>query len=144
VASGDQQPEQWADAPAGAPTSSTILVVVAGRIERDTIAGLCERVQRSLAASACDRVICDVGALGDVDAATVDALARLQLTAKRLGREFRLRGASDELQALLALAGLRDVLPPHQASVLEVGRQTEQRKQTLGVEERIEPDDPTA
>jgi ABC-type transporter Mla MlaB component len=54
-------------------------------------------------------IVCDVGALPP-DAAAIDLLARLQLTAKRLGLELRLHHASSELQDLLAFAGLRDVL----------------------------------
>jgi len=45
------------------------------------------------------------------DAGTVDALARLQLTASRHGCQFRLRGASSELRELVVFMGLRDVLP---------------------------------
>jgi ABC-type transporter Mla MlaB component len=45
------------------------------------------------------------------DAVTVDALARLQLAARRHQYQVRLRGASNELRELVALMGLRDVLP---------------------------------
>jgi hypothetical protein len=54
-------------------------------------------------------IVCDAGAFLP-DAATIDTLARLQLTANRLGLELRLRHASSELEDLLAFAGLRDVL----------------------------------
>jgi hypothetical protein len=54
-------------------------------------------------------IVCDVGSLPP-DAAAIDTLARLQLTARRLGLEIRFRHASTELQDLLAFAGLRDVL----------------------------------
>jgi ABC-type transporter Mla MlaB component len=55
-------------------------------------------------------VFCDVRD-ADPDAATVDALARLQLAARRQGCEVRLRRASDELRELLAFMGLAEVLP---------------------------------
>jgi ABC-type transporter Mla MlaB component len=42
---------------------------------------------------------------------TVDALARLQLAARRHQCQVRLRGASNELRALVAFMGLGDVLP---------------------------------
>jgi hypothetical protein len=42
---------------------------------------------------------------------TVDTLARLQLAARRDGYTLRLRNASAELVELIALLGLRDVLP---------------------------------
>ena len=45
------------------------------------------------------------------DAATVDALARLQLAARRHQCQVRLRGASPELRELVTFMGLRDVLP---------------------------------
>jgi hypothetical protein len=54
-------------------------------------------------------IVCDVGSFPP-DAAAIDTLARLQLAARRLGLELRLRHASNELQDLLAFAGLRDVL----------------------------------
>ena len=54
--------------------------------------------------------MCDVAEVTDPDCATVDALARMQLTTRRLGGELRLRGVSDELHEVLALAGLCDVL----------------------------------
>ena len=66
-------------------------------------------------------IVCDVGALAP-DAAAVDALARLQLSARRLGHEILLRDASTELQELLEFVGLHDVLR------IEPGRQAEQRQ----------------
>lgn len=45
------------------------------------------------------------------DAATVDALARLQLAARRQGRSIALLGADEDLRALIAFMGLQDVLP---------------------------------
>ena len=46
-------------------------------------------------------------ALDRPDAVTIDALARLQLTARRLGCRLRLRHASPELRELVAFMGLR-------------------------------------
>jgi hypothetical protein len=79
-------------------------------------------------------LFCDVRALAP-DALTIDALARLQLAARRVGREVSLRGASLELVELLELCGLTGVLR------VEVGRQPEQREQGVGVEEERELDD---
>jgi class 3 adenylate cyclase len=45
------------------------------------------------------------------DAVTVDALARLQLAARRSRCQVRLRGASNELLELVAFMGLRELLP---------------------------------
>jgi ABC-type transporter Mla MlaB component len=55
-------------------------------------------------------VPCDASELL-ADAATVDALARMQLTARRHGVEIRLVGASENLRRLIAFMGLEDVLP---------------------------------
>jgi STAS domain len=78
---------------------------------------------------------CDVSALAP-DVAAVDVLARLQLATRRLGLQLRLRGASAELQELVAFVGLREALR------VEAEGQTEQREQRLGVEEERELDDP--
>ena len=45
------------------------------------------------------------------NAGTVDALARLQLAARRQGSQVRLTGTSRELRELVLFMGLRDVLP---------------------------------
>jgi anti-anti-sigma regulatory factor len=80
-------------------------------------------------------IVCDVGAVVP-DASAVDALARLQLNAQRLGLEIRLLHASSELQELIALSGLDEVLR------VDAGGQAEEREQRLGVEEERELDDP--
>ena len=70
------------------------------------IARVCELLERTGA----DVAFCDVGG-ADADAVTVEALARLQLAARRHGCQVRLRNASTELLDLVAFMGLRDVLP---------------------------------
>ena len=87
-------------------------------------------------------VVCDVGGLVDPDAVTVDALARLQLTARRLGRRIRLRDPCGELRQLLALMGLGEVLAVGVPSGSQPRRQTEQREQAGGVQEEADPADP--
>src|SRR6266508_2272981 len=124
------------------PEPSTTVVVVSGRITRTDIPALCERVRVVLEGSDAGQVVCDVAALVDPDAATVDALARLQLTARRLGRRLQLRWACQDLQALLAMMGLSEVLPCGDVSDLEPGRQAEQREQARGVQEEADPRDP--
>jgi STAS domain len=80
-------------------------------------------------------IVCDVGTVSP-DAAAVDALARLQLNAQRLGLELRLRHASAALRELIAFAGLDEVLR------VEAQGQAEEREERLGVEEERELDDP--
>src|SRR5215207_7374866 len=47
---------------------------------------------------------------GGHDLALVDALARLQLAARRFGCSIRLRGAEDDVLGLIDLVGLKEVL----------------------------------
>lgn len=89
---------------------STITFAIEGPIARADLPGLCDRVCTLLEQSRAGVALCDVSG-ADVDAVTVDALARLQLAAQRHGCQVRLRDASDELLDLVAFMGLRDVLP---------------------------------
>ncbi|MGH3665120.1 MAG: STAS domain-containing protein [Egibacteraceae bacterium] len=136
------EPSPTTPASARRPGPRPIALVIHDPIPRADIPLLCERVRVLLEGSGAAAVLCDVGGLDDPDAGTIDALARLQLTARRLGRQIRLRYASRELQELLALTGLRDVVPLCGLSV-EPGQQSEQREQPCGVEERVDPGDPT-
>ena len=87
------------------------VIVLSGEIRPADIPGLCTRARSLLQAGGAGVVICDVGAVTVPDAAAVDAVARLQLTAKRLGREMKVRNACAEMQELIALTGLSHVLP---------------------------------
>jgi ABC-type transporter Mla MlaB component len=106
-------------------------------------------VRRCLTREAMDEVfVCDVGALVEPDVAAVDALARLQLAARRSGCRIALQGMAPALGDLLELMGLTEVLPWHGspggssgASALEPRRQPEQREQPLGVEEEADARD---
>lgn len=83
-----------------------------GPIARDDLPGLCDRVCELLRESGDGEVHCDVSGVGvGVDAVTVDALARLQLAARRQGCRVRLRHASGDLRDLVVFMGLADVLP---------------------------------
>jgi len=93
-----------------APAPQTIAFAVSGPIARADLPGLCERVCGLLSTSGAAVALCDVSGV-EPDAVTADALARLQLAARRHGCQVRLRSASNELLELLAFMGLRDVLP---------------------------------
>ena len=93
--------------PADEPSA---VVTLRGAIVRADVPGLCAGVREVLRGTKARLVVCDVADVTDPDCATVDALARIQLTARRLGGELRLHGASEELHQVLALAGLCDVL----------------------------------
>ena len=88
----------------------TIAFAIEGPIARADLPGLCARVCELLHTSNAGVALCDVSGV-DVDAVTVDALARLQLGARRTGCRVKLRNASDELRELVAFMGLEDVLP---------------------------------
>jgi ABC-type transporter Mla MlaB component len=83
--------------------------VIWGPIARDDLPGLCDRVCGLLNESGSGDVGCNVDGV-DADAVTVDALARLQLAARRQGCRIHLRNASSDLLELVAFMGLRDVL----------------------------------
>ena len=117
-----------------------------GPVTRDAIPALCERARRLLEGCDAGPVACDVAALAEPDAVTIDALARLQLTARRLGYRVELRRACEELEDLLSLTGLLGVLTGNRArvaSAVESWRERELREQVLRVEEEADPRDPT-
>ena len=68
------------------------------------------------------------------DLAVVDSLARLQLAARRRGWSIRLQNPGQPLRQLLELTGLGGLF-------VEVAGEAERREQ-LGVEEVVQPDDP--
>jgi hypothetical protein len=121
---------------------TTVELGLVGPIAPADIQGLCERAGMLLESGGAARLICDVGAVAHPDAVTVDALARLQLTAHRLGRQVGLRNASRELQELLDFMGLRGVIPPSPRSRIEPGRQAEEREERRRVQEERDPADP--
>jgi len=97
------------------------------------------RSKRSMTARVAPIIVCDLAAVRGADLATVDALARLALDARRAGFELRMSGVGRELAELFALAGLDGLLAGGQT-----GRQPEQREQPLGVEEERQLDDGAA
>jgi ABC-type transporter Mla MlaB component len=86
-----------------------IAFAIRGPIERNDLPGLCDRVCGLLSENRPEVALCDVARV-DPDCVTVDALARLQLAARRHGCEVRLRNASTELLDLVAFMGLSAVL----------------------------------
>jgi anti-anti-sigma regulatory factor len=121
---------------------SIFLIAIDGPIRPADIPSLCDRFRALLDGAGPRSVVCDVSALTTPDAVAVDALARLQLMARRLGLQVRLSGASAELVELLSLAGLLGVLPLNGTLGVEPRRQPEQREERLGVEEERDPGDP--
>ena len=86
-------------------------LVLTGALARADIPGLCQRAHAWLeGCDGCSPLLCDVGGLVACDAVAVDALAHLQLIARRHGSELRVLQASGDLRDLISLAGLSDVL----------------------------------
>ncbi|MEU4090873.1 STAS domain-containing protein [Streptomyces sp. NPDC026673] len=121
------------------PDGGPAVLVLTGRLDRAGIPPLVERLRALLRERGGGTVLCDVGGLeGAPDAVLIDALARLQLTARRHGGRIRLCGAGSALRGLLALTGLGE-LP---GLGFEAGGEAEQREEPFGVEEGVEPGDP--
>ena len=78
-----------------------------------------------------------MGGVSSPDLATVEALCRFRLALADQGYAIELRNASPGLRELLLLCGLDGVL-----TFVDQG-QPEEGEQPVGVEEEIEPDDPT-
>ena len=93
----------------GAEAPHTVAFPIRGPIARADLDGLTSRVCALLREAAGGVAVCDVAGV-EPDAATVDALARLQLGARRAGCCVRLRNASPELLELVEFMGLADVL----------------------------------
>src|SRR5882762_7878198 len=70
-------------APSPPREPSSIIFALSAPIDRADVPALCTRLRAALEASDALFVVCDVGELTKPDAVTIDALARLQLTARR-------------------------------------------------------------
>jgi ABC-type transporter Mla MlaB component len=92
-----------------ASEAQTITFALSAPIARADLQQLCECVCGLVDRTGADVAVCDVSRL-DPSALTVDALARLQLAARRRGCEVRLRRSSTELRRLVDFMGLADVL----------------------------------
>ena len=124
-----------------APSPGTIVFALDGPIAPRDIRWMCERVRFVLEASGIDHVVCDLAAVEDPDAGTVEALARMQLTARRHGGRLMLQHACGELRDLLMLSGLTDVLPCDELR-LEARGHAEEGEPARGVEEERDAADP--
>ncbi|APY86716.1 STAS domain-containing protein [Streptomyces alfalfae] len=113
------------------------LIRISGPLRPDDVPRLCEQVADARHGAGAD-VICDVTAVTTSDLATVDAIARLQLAARRAGRRIRLRNPAPALLALLGLVGLTELL----GLVVEMERHPEEGEPPLGVQEAVEAGDP--
>ncbi len=139
--------------PAPGDPLGTVVLTLPGTVAPGEVAALCERLRallerREETGDVPGRgepfaVVCDAGAVTRPDLATVEALARLRLTARRLGCRLRLRNAHPELRCLLRLLGLDGVVGDQGIAVGAQPRgQAEEGEEVRGVEEGVEPGDP--
>jgi ABC-type transporter Mla MlaB component len=128
---------------AGPERRDVIVVAIGGAVDRAEIPAWCRLLRARLERNASPVVICDVGKLLVVDVVAVDLLARLQLTARRGRRQFRVRRASAALVDLLTLLGLSEVVLLERERGLPSEGQPEEGEQARGVEEEADPGDPS-
>jgi ABC-type transporter Mla MlaB component len=131
---------------------SAVRFVVRATITRTDIPALCTCLADLLRGRPGDVVMCDVAAVDRPDVVTVEAVARLRMTARRHGSRLVVTGAGPDLLLLFGLLGLTDLLAPDgpapasggsgRAGRLQVGRQAEEREQPGGVQEVVDGRDP--
>jgi ABC-type transporter Mla MlaB component len=119
-------------APRPTPTACTIR----GPLARSDLGGLAARLRTAIGASRAQVAVCDLDTGVAVDLVAVEALARLQLQARRLGCSVRLGSSPSGLVELLELLGLDAVLG------VDARREVEERKELFGVEEERDLRDP--
>lgn len=105
------------------------------------VARMCARARAMFLRAAPEPLVCDLGEVADTDAATLDALARLQLVAKRCGRALEVRHAPLELRELVEFVGLGPVIRCRDVHV-ESSREPEDGEQARGVQEERDACDP--
>ncbi|NED14367.1 STAS domain-containing protein [Streptomyces sp. SID9124] len=92
------------------PEQPAAVVVLPDHLTRADVPRLCAQLHTALAASPTAPADCDASAAVQPDLITIEALARLALTARRAGgRRLRLHKAPPELRALLELVGLGEL-----------------------------------
>jgi ABC-type transporter Mla MlaB component len=91
------------------PETRPVAVTIRGPLRRSDLPGLYARVCAAFTASPGRPLVCDVSDVA-IDAVAVEALARLQLGARRHGVRVRVRNVPAELGDLVAFCGLVDVI----------------------------------
>jgi ABC-type transporter Mla MlaB component len=89
--------------------SETVHALIRGPLDRRDLPGLYTRVCAQLAAARGGTLVCDVVEVA-ADVVAVEALARLQLGARRHGCRVLIANAPVELDELIQLCGLVGVL----------------------------------
>ena len=121
-----------------------IRVVVHPDLAPEDVRPFVDRLARRLRHGGVATVLVDVSGVRSPDIAYVDALARLQLGARRHGTRVRLIDPCPRLLELLALVGLEDLLPADATVSGDLHRQPEHGEQPVDVEVGVDPGDPVA
>lgn len=129
--------------PQGAQTRPAVLAL-SGTIVPEAVPDLCAQLRALLAAGHAATVVLDVAGVVGPDLVTVEAVARLQLTAKRAGATVQLLNACEWLRAQLRFVGLDAVVPCAEdgESAVKSSRQPQVGEQGVDGEEVVQPDDP--
>ncbi|WP_238006816.1 STAS domain-containing protein [Dactylosporangium sp. AC04546] len=110
-----------------------VSLALGAAVARADIGGLCAGLAERLRGLPAGTVVCDVAGVARPDVVTVEALARLRLTARRHGWRLVVAGAGPALVEVAGLLGL-----------VEVVGEAEQREQPGRVEEVVDTGDPPA
>ncbi len=121
-----------------------IRVVVHPELTRADIWVLADRLVRRLRDGNVATVLVDASRVQTPDLVYVEALTRLQLSARRNGSRVRLIGPCPRLLELLAVLGLDDMLAADGEGSGELHRQAEHREQPIDVKVGVDPGDPVA
>ncbi|MDX6244565.1 MAG: hypothetical protein QOE76_2288 [Frankiales bacterium] len=90
---------------------------VDGRLAAHAVPQLCEQLVILVECAGVGRLRVDLGRLDEPDLATVDALARLALAARRRSSRVTVRTSNGALERLLGLAGLSALAMPPRSLV---------------------------
>jgi anti-anti-sigma regulatory factor len=88
-----------------------VVFTTGGTIERSDISLICRKVRAAIEETNADSVTFDMAALVHTDVVVVEALARLQLTLRRMGCTLKLKNVRPHLKELVGFVGLEGVLP---------------------------------
>lgn len=109
------------------------MVLAVRPIERGNVDAFTRRVRGILEENDAPGVLCDVSDLTTPDMVMVDALTRLVLIGRQLGRSVEFRHVSPELRGLFDLVGLGDVVCDGASGVgdvdVEGGGEAEEREE---------------
>jgi anti-anti-sigma regulatory factor len=103
-----------ADLPAG---TCGLDIRVDGLLAAHAVPRLCEQLVLLVDCGGVGRLAVDLGQLEEPDLATIDALARLALAARRRSAQVTVRTSNGALEMLLRLAGLSALASPPRSVV---------------------------